>query len=117
MRPRTVSSLRRARREEWLMRISFGGTSPFGMDYPIAKSSTARYGSRSGGDGGAQVTREFLQERVGLLLDHRLTEFTDLAEDGEVGLDVQARSPLGPGQGQTEVRPQSSPHPPTIRLG
>src|SRR5262245_35056667 len=92
-------------------------TAPFGMEYPNAKSAGPRYGSRSGGEGGAHVACELLQERVGLLLDHGLTELTDLAEDGEVGLDVQARPPLHASQGETELRPDPSSHAAIVGLG
>ena len=44
---------------------------------------------------GAKVSSKLLEERVGFLPDDGLTELSDLAEDGEVGVHVDARPRLG----------------------
>src|SRR5437899_12170230 len=70
----------------------------------------------SGGERGLEVSGELRKERVGLLLDDRLTELSDLAEDGEVGLDVQACPTLGRGQCEAHARADPSASPTVVGL-
>src|SRR6267378_3204146 len=50
------------------------------------------------GERGLEVSGEFCEDRVGLLLDDGLAELSDLAEHGEVGVDLQTRAPLARSQ-------------------
>src|SRR3989442_429397 len=61
----------------------------------------------SGDERRLEVSGELCEERVGLLLDDGLTELSDLAEHGEVGLDLQARPPLA--RSQREAHAGSDP--------
>src|SRR2546422_7129767 len=61
----------------------------------------------SGGERRLEVSGELCEERVGLLLDDGLTELSDLAEHGEVGLDLQTRPPLA--RSQREAHAGSDP--------
>src|SRR5437870_4769677 len=61
----------------------------------------------SGAEGGLDVSGELGEDRVGLLLDDGLTELADLAEDGEVGLDLQARPTIA--RRQRKAHPCSNP--------
>src|SRR6266850_1791551 len=65
----------------------------------------------------AQISRELLEERVGLLLDDGLTELADAAEDGEVGLDAQARAALARREGEAHARADPAAHPTVVGLG
>src|SRR5712691_7525935 len=47
--------------------------------------------------GGTLRFRELVEECVGLLPDNGLAELADLAEHGEVGVDLDARADLGRG--------------------
>src|SRR2546426_12240879 len=71
----------------------------------------------SGGERGLEVSGELRKERVGLLLDDRLTELSDLAEDGEIGLDPNARAALGWSERETQSGADPSAQAPVVGLG
>src|SRR5262245_5933901 len=87
----------------------------------VMGSSSSRPGCPVAGEScperGAEVPREFRQERVGLLPDDGLTELPDLAEHGEVGVDLHARTDLDRHQREMEAGADPSTQPPVVRLG
>src|SRR5262245_2311888 len=68
-------------------------------------------------EGGPEVSRELLEERIRFLPDDGLTELADLAEDGEVGVDLDPRADLGRRQCQAHARADASTQSPVGGLG
>src|SRR5258705_4475111 len=85
--------------------------------WPWSGAAPSRSSASSGGERGPDVADELLEEPVGFLPDDGLTDLSDLAEHGEIGLHAQTRSVLG--RSQREVHPGANPsaHPPVVGLG